>query len=527
MQKQSHQTQLTSSTLLSQMMGASLLSCAFIFHKLGYVLALLAFFLTILFNLFSYKYYVRVAHYVQVSSYRELTEKVVSKPLSLVLDASIMITAFGFLTSYIIISSSAITNFFFNNFQITLNEILVKGVVAVVFIFPLCLLKSLKTLSKISVVSGVAIFVTVATVVVYFCMHAKDKILCQNEGKIINYGINAFPKVSVFKAILYFLMYIPSLQGNFTAHRVIPTLIKELQGPPLLKRKVVSISINIAMFMALILYLSVGLMGAAMFGEDIKDNILKAFAPCQWVWIDICSLVYAMVVINAYPLVMYPIKMSIVNLCKKEPQTKEGYRIQVIVSITYVILTTILAMTVEQILPIFGLFSSLTGIIFYFVVPVCFYVNYPKIKRENIHMDTPNDDTNVDPVMVGVLAVVSENSIPRIRAFSQRMFEKQIVNTKQQSVSLLRTQSISGKPNCQEQKQVTRKDSGTLHGDNLANLQITIETALEQSSISDTQNYDITNGRKLIGILLISLFSIICTVGVYMNGVDVIHAMIK
>ncbi|CAL6092871.1 Hypothetical_protein [Hexamita inflata] len=82
-------------------------------------------------------------------------------------------------------------------------------------------------------------------------------------------------------------------------------------------------------------------------------------------------------------------------------------------------------------------------------------------------------------------------------------------------------------PPLQEQKQITRKDSGTLHGDNLANLQITIETALEQSSISDTQNYDITNGRKLMGILLISLFSIICTVGVYMNGVDVIHAMIK
>ncbi|CAL5987545.1 Amino_acid transporter family protein [Hexamita inflata] len=550
------QTQLTSTTLLSQMMGASLLSCAFIFHRLGYVLTLLAFTITILFNLFAYKYYVNMAYYIQASSYRELTEKVISKKLSLVLDVSIMVTAFGFMTSYIIISSTAIINFFQNIFEISVNKYIIKAIISLLIIFPLTLLKSLKTLSKISVISGIAIFITAITVVVYFFIHLQERQLCmKNETEYITYKIDAFPQVSIIKAILYFLMYIPSLQGNFTAHRVIPTLMKELQGPLLLKKKVVSISINIAMFMALILYLTVGLMGSAMFGDDIKDNILKSFAPCKWVWIDICSLVYGMVVINTYPLVLYPIKMSIVNLCKQEPSTKDGYKIQVIVSIVYVILTTTLAMTVEQILPIFGLFSSLTGIIFYFVVPICFYINYPKIKKQNSHIDKQQiiDTQTADPVIVSLVSMLSinitETSINKIRTLSQILFPENTKVEPQRTVSMFRPKTFSS--NSFSVVNVSKHDSSMLQGDqeprvSRLNFQTEIQVAQiiqngqntlenqddefnlfkEQDEYQENLKINISiSPRKIFGIFLICMFSFICAVGVYMNGSDVIRAI--
>ena len=76
------------------------------------------------------------------------------------------------------------------------------------------------------------------------------------------------------------------------------------------------------MMIALSLFLAVGLMGAAMFGDSITDNILKAFKPCKWIWADVVSLIYACVVLIAYPLVLYPIKISIVQLAKKDPTTK-------------------------------------------------------------------------------------------------------------------------------------------------------------------------------------------------------------
>lgn len=50
-------------TILSQMMGASLLSCGFIFHKLGWVLSVLMLVVTLAYSGFHYVYFVRAAHY--------------------------------------------------------------------------------------------------------------------------------------------------------------------------------------------------------------------------------------------------------------------------------------------------------------------------------------------------------------------------------------------------------------------------------------------------------------------------------
>ena len=87
------------------MVGASLLSCSFIMNKLGWILALIAFAITVFYSIFVYKHYVDLAHYTQASSYREMTEKIISKKLSMALDISIIITYFGSVTAYIIISA--------------------------------------------------------------------------------------------------------------------------------------------------------------------------------------------------------------------------------------------------------------------------------------------------------------------------------------------------------------------------------------------------------------------------------------
>ncbi|CAL6047812.1 Amino_acid transporter family protein [Hexamita inflata] len=97
----------TQSTLISQMMGASLLSIAFIVNKLDWVIALSLHVFTILCDVFMYKYYIDIVHYTQAGTYRQLTEKALSKKLSLVLDISICV----FVTNYIIISSTAVINF--------------------------------------------------------------------------------------------------------------------------------------------------------------------------------------------------------------------------------------------------------------------------------------------------------------------------------------------------------------------------------------------------------------------------------
>ncbi|CAL6047814.1 Amino_acid transporter family protein [Hexamita inflata] len=174
-------------------------------------------------------------------------------------------------------------------------------------------------------------------------------------------------------------MYIPALQNNFACHTIIPNIFKELKGS-LQKRRIIQISLFIAILIALFLYVSVWFMGAAMFGTDLKDNLLKSFTPCKWVWIDICSLLFATIVIVVYPLIVYPIKMSITNMCGQDPASKKGYQIQLMVTIVFVVLSMGLAMLLEAIVAILGLFQSIAGIIFYFVTPICLIVQYPKIK---------------------------------------------------------------------------------------------------------------------------------------------------
>ncbi|CAL6069968.1 Amino_acid transporter family protein [Hexamita inflata] len=455
------QTAQTTVTLLSQMLGACLLSCSFIIAKLGWVLAVFAFTFSVGYDLFVYNYLVKTSCYTQAQSYRQLTERALSKKLSVVLEISIIISYFSYLTAYIIISSSSITIFIKNVVGYDANKYIVKAILSTCIIFPLCLLKSLKQLSKIAAIAGIAIFTFSISIFVYFFIHIGSKTLCvtKDTQQPITYGLQAVPSVSPFMAFLYFIMYIPLLQGNFTLHNIIPPMVQELTGTPIMRQKIVSVSVVISALLAVLLYITIGILGASMFGKDIKDNILTAFAPCKWLWVDILSLIYAFVTIIAYPLVLYPIKVSITCLCKKDPYTQNGYRFQVLITAICLILNCALAMAFEAIVAICGLFSSLAGIVSYFIIPIWIVVKYPKIKQDNELINT----TIADSVKSS-----TESSV-----YSEKL---------------------------------------------------EVSTVQVDERVQEKVEVVISNGRKTGGIVAIIFFAFTCGVGVYMNGADVIKA---
>ena len=99
----------------------------------------------------------------------------------------------------------------------------------------------------------------------------------------------------------------------------------------------------------------------------------------------------------------------------------------VITSICFIILTTTLAMFLESILTILGLFAAISGIVFYFIIPIAFWIKYPKVKSDNIHLDHLEPGVVVvDPIIVGVLTMlapsVNEDTVKRIRTSSQMIF---------------------------------------------------------------------------------------------------------
>ena len=147
------------------------------------------------------------------------------KKSGLLLDISHMVSYYGYLVAYIIVSENGLATFVKNNFDFVLNTYATKALITFVLIFPLCLLKSLHFLLKISTYAGVIIFIFVITIVVYFFMHVGDKTLCSYDGHDIKYSLPSFPRVGMFESIMFFFMYIPSMICNFSAHPVVPMFL--------------------------------------------------------------------------------------------------------------------------------------------------------------------------------------------------------------------------------------------------------------------------------------------------------------
>ena len=89
-----------------------------------------------------------------------------------------------------------------------------------------------------------------------------------------------------------------------------------MKGPAIIRKRILIISLIISLALALFFYLAVGLAGAGMLGDATTDNVLEALGPCKWVWTEVISLIYAFVVIIAFPLVLYPVRLSLIGMMK-------------------------------------------------------------------------------------------------------------------------------------------------------------------------------------------------------------------
>ena len=89
-----------------------------------------------------------------------------------------------------------------------------------------------------------------------------------------------------------------------------------------------------------------------------------------------------MVIIN-FPLVLYPLKTSLVQTFGDQIETKRGYRMSVVIDIVFVVLTLALALFLESIVSIFGLFASIAGFFYYFFMPGYCFIIHKQLRKYN------------------------------------------------------------------------------------------------------------------------------------------------
>ncbi|KAH0575163.1 Amino acid transporter family protein [Spironucleus salmonicida] len=419
--KKDKQMQSTSITLISSMMGVSLLSIGFLLNKLGVVLGVFIFVYTVLSLLIFMYYFISGAHYTSSGTYRELAQAVLGKKAGYILDASLYISFLGYLTGYIVVAAKNI-DMFLKSFNVNFNIMYVKLIIAVCVIFPLSCIKSLKQLSKVASVAGLVIFVSGFSFIVYFFVFLKSKSFCGNQ-----YKLEFFPSTAttpVYQQILNFFMYIPGLQGYFTVHTLIPNMLNELQGPPIIRKKIVWIAEVIALCVSLTFYLVTGLMTSAMFNSNIKDNIFVAFAGCNQTYMNVLAFVYAFSIMIAYPLALYPLKVAFASYFPNLNEKKK-YLVQIGVAVFYIVCTLLLALVLESIVQIFGLFGALAGYFFYFFIPFTIIIKLPAIRRQNISRDLieSNAEQPIDSVSVALMAMTGVDlNMGRARALSNKIF---------------------------------------------------------------------------------------------------------
>lgn len=130
-------------------------------------------------------------------------------------------------------------------------------------------------------------------------------------------------------------------------------------------------------------------------------------------WINILSLMYAFVVIVNFPIVLYPLKTSLVQTCGHEIETKKGYTISIFIAAAFVVSAMLLAMFLEAIVSIFGLFAAIAGFFYYFFCPFYFFIIIKELRSQQQHLDLlPASGVHeIDNTATALLAIMTNNSI--------------------------------------------------------------------------------------------------------------------
>ena len=293
----------TSFTLMSQIVGSSLLSIAYVFSRIGFTLTFFLMPISLAISLYLILGYIEACYLTRSYSYRALTQKVIGPKFAYVLDAMLIILYFGFLTGYIIIASQSfigILQSFLPSFDsYKWIPYVVKTGVAFLIILPLSLLKSTKLLSAIASVSiffAMAMAITIP--VYYFISLGRNGQVCprfpsarpDNGNAIEGFFRPAVPwwpssskglgLGSLPMGFLLFFAYIPMIQGNYTSQLAVPAMLSIISGPMYLRMRILKISITIVFIFCTMLYVLTGVFGALLFGKSIFPNLLSSFDVC-------------------------------------------------------------------------------------------------------------------------------------------------------------------------------------------------------------------------------------------------------
>lgn len=216
-------------------------------------------------------------------------------------DIAIAIKCFGVSISYLIVIGDLMPQIlrYFTS-KIDINRSIFISFSLFCIIMPLCFIKKISSLKKFSMIALIS--------VVYLCFMIIVNAFVYKENDQKGHIYWSKPKKS-YKDI-NFLTSFPISVFAFTCQHNTFSIFNELKTPIFANFSKIVVK---AMSCALIIYLTVGTLGYITFGDNVESNIIKMYEMDNFFNVlgRFCIVV---LVTLAYPLQMYPCRLSIYNI---------------------------------------------------------------------------------------------------------------------------------------------------------------------------------------------------------------------
>ena len=391
--------------LITNVIGAGLLTLPYAFSIGGLVPATIALVLTMIISLYSGNLLVDMLKflpkYVKIFNFEDLSDHsygIVAKILSLL---TIIVLLYPSHIAYMILTRDQldlIVEFAFNRTNMTssiahhwISQKYTLMALAFLPILPICFLPKIRFLGYTSLFSFTCILVVSVSFVIFSILNlfnhtTSDGVMLQSTCS--GFNITNYVCIALFpNSIFNFLESLSIISLVFVCHFNILPISYELHNPTQFRRKLVVAS---TILIAVVVYLLVSYFTVFQFGSTLKPDVMLNYDPNSIVLlVERCVLFLAL--LPHYPILLYPFRASVLYLieiiynyvCRlielygsyyPEFNVRNSKILWFIVTLTSFILAFIPACFVTNVDVVWGFVGSIGSVLVVFIWPSLFYL---------------------------------------------------------------------------------------------------------------------------------------------------------
>ena len=295
-------------------------------------------------------------------TYREMGTDVLGKTNGFIISFIMLLYTCGSCISYFVIIGDLfldVFQFLLPNVPLLQSRAVVVGGICLLFVFPLCMMKTVDSLKYVSVLSILSILVTVSVVFGQFISHP-----------VVN------PTVEAFHITSQLFCVIPVMCVSFNCHYNVPRYYYELKDRSPGRMWMTSIgSTSVILF----LYLTVSLSGYLLFGKDTAGNILLNFEHDS-IPPTIARIGLGVGIVCHFPIAYFAVRTNLHSLfCSLKEFHKFSLRLATATGVLLSTVTVAILMTKVEV--VIGLNGSLFGSLIMFAIPGWMYLVATKGKE--------------------------------------------------------------------------------------------------------------------------------------------------